>query len=288
MKSLLQKAVRRGHTKTVNSVLQYFIQNDETHQNRWLRNRLAVITTEECWPYLNEVTYDNSVNTIAHHYTQLALAVKDKNAAGLGSLALALKNKEYFVPSDTEIVDVATLLHNPGSVWENPGRSRLSFQAQIMISKAEEAYRKSTHDYDKATAVAAAYLATTQPTCPVEYFTEGSSNEFPIWTAFDRHTPYGAEAIVEAAKSIGVDMSIAQWLAFYQDGSKCTNLAPSPWWDRYLECRYYLHGMSAMEAQSIWNRLAPIVQEIVQSRVQMIKNVLARHEQVEEVQYSLF
>ena len=41
MRSLLQKAVRRGNTEMVNSVLHYFIQ---TGQDKWIRNRLAVIT----------------------------------------------------------------------------------------------------------------------------------------------------------------------------------------------------------------------------------------------------
>ena len=54
MRSLLQKAVRRGNTEMVNSVLQYFLQTD---QDKWLRNRLAVITVEECWPYYGSLMH---------------------------------------------------------------------------------------------------------------------------------------------------------------------------------------------------------------------------------------
>jgi len=106
MRSLLQKAVRRGNTEMVNSVLHYFIQ---TGQDKWIRNRLAVITAEECWPYLNKVNY----SSLTYHYNQLTTAIKNKDAAGLGSVALAYKNNSYFVPSDLAIMEVAEILLPP-------------------------------------------------------------------------------------------------------------------------------------------------------------------------------
>jgi hypothetical protein len=121
MRSLLQKAVRRGNTEMVNSVLQYFLQ---TVQDKWLRNRLAVITTEECWSYLNEVNY----SSLIHHYNQLTTAIKNKDAAGLGSLALAYKDKSYFVPSDLSIMEVADLLQRPNYFWENTRNYKLDYQ----------------------------------------------------------------------------------------------------------------------------------------------------------------
>jgi hypothetical protein len=38
----------------------------------------------------------------------------------------------------------------------------------------------------------------------------------------------------------------------------------------------------------IWNRLAPIIQELLKDRVEHIKEVLGRYEPVEEVQLELF
>src|ERR1035437_7380913 len=121
MRSLLQKAVRRGNTEMVNSVLQYFIQ---TGQDKWLRNRLAVITAEECWPYLNEVNY----SSLIHHYNQVTTATKNKDAAGLGSVALAYKDKSYFVPSDLAIMEVAELLQHPNYFWDNSRNYKLDYQ----------------------------------------------------------------------------------------------------------------------------------------------------------------
>ena len=119
---------------------------------------------------------------------------------------------------------------------------------------------------------------TTQPTYP----------EFPIWVAFDRHTGLGGDAIIKAARAIGVDTSDALWIAFYIEGSKCSNLTPSPWWDKYLQCRYYAHKISPEEAVNTWNRLAPVIQELLKARVEHIKEVLGRYSPVEEMQLALF
>jgi hypothetical protein len=192
--SLLQKAVRRGHTGMVNSVLQCLLQYPE--QQKWLRNRLAVITTEECWPYIHELDYEDLI----YNYNQLTLAVKDKDAAGLGSLALALKNKAHYVPEDTAIVDVAELLQHPADLWRN---NKLK-----VIRQCEEAYKKCSQECDKATVVATAYLAMTEPVSVLQY-NEPVESKFPIWVAFDKHTGLGSDAIIDAAKSIGVEPSLA-------------------------------------------------------------------------------
>ena len=68
---------------------------------------------------------------------------------------------------------------------------------------------------------------TTQPTYPTD-------PEFPIWVAFDRHTGLGRDAIIKAARTIGVDTSDALWIAFYIEGSKCSTMTPSQYWDKYL------------------------------------------------------
>ncbi|MDR3611040.1 MAG: hypothetical protein P4L27_10790 [Ignavibacteriaceae bacterium] len=276
MRSLLQKAVRRGNTTMVNSVLQYFIQ---TGQDKWLRNRLAVITAEECWPYLGSPTHD---------YITLTTAIKNKDAAGLGSVALAYKNKSYYVPPDAATVEVAELLERPNYFFENTRNYKLDYPQHKFMEKAKEAYHKSTHEGDKATALAAAYLVAKHGVPQVQHTTQPTQPEFPIWVAFDKHTTLGGDAIIEAARSIGVDASSALWIAFYIEGSKCSNLAPSPWWDKYLQCRYYAHNISPEEAQDKWERLVPVLKDLLKNRVEDIKDVLSRYSPVEEAQMSLF
>jgi hypothetical protein len=275
MRSLLQKAVRRGNTEMVNSVLQYFIQ---TGQDKWLRNRLTVITAEECWPYLSSPTHD---------YIELTTAIKNKDAAGLGSVALAYRDKSYYVPPETEVMEVAELLERPNYFFENTRNYKLDYPQHVFMEKAKEAYRKSTHEGDKATALAAAYLVAKHPMPEVSYVAQ-PNYEFPIWVAFDKHTTLGGDAIIEAARSIGVDASSALCIAFYIEGSKCSNLAPSPWWDLYLKCRYYAHNISPEEAQDIWDRLVPVLKDLLKDRVENIKEVLSRYSPIEEAQLTLF
>jgi hypothetical protein len=263
----------------VNSVLQYFLQ---TGQDKWLRNRLPVITAEECWPYLSNPT---------HNYITLTTAIKNKDAAGLGSVALAYKNKSYYVPSDPETMEVAELLERPNYFFENTRNYKLDYPQHVFMEKAKEAYRKSSHEGDKATALAAAYLVAKHPMPEVSYVaqpTQPTQPEFPIWIAFDKHTTLGGDAIVEAARSIGVDASEALCIAFYIEGSKCSNLAPSPWWELYLKCRYFAHNISPEEAQNKWDRLVPVLKDMLKDRVEDIKDILSRYSPVEEAQMSLF
>jgi hypothetical protein len=52
-------------------------------------------------------------SSLTYHYNQLTTAIKNKDAAGLGSVALAYKNNSYFVPSDLAIMEVAEILLPP-------------------------------------------------------------------------------------------------------------------------------------------------------------------------------
>ena len=80
-----------------------------------------------------------------------------------------------------------------------------------------------------------------------------------------------------------MDPSLAQWLAFYQEGSLCNPMTPSPWWNRWLECRYYLHRITPDVAQKIWDRTTQIKEQVL-----YIQDVLGRYKPLSEMQLSLF
>ena len=54
--SLITKAVGRGNVDLVEKVFKYLI-NIEGQLN-WLKDRLAVIGYEECWPYANRLNFN--------------------------------------------------------------------------------------------------------------------------------------------------------------------------------------------------------------------------------------
>lgn len=117
-KSLIQKAIRRGDTEMTSRAFYHLL---ESGQFDWLRKRLAVITFEECWPYALNVTYDINEPLILKHCLNLAKAVKNKNAAGLGQLIYAFSkgNKSMLNGSgdDETIIELADDLNSPTSFW---------------------------------------------------------------------------------------------------------------------------------------------------------------------------
>ncbi len=78
-RSLLQKAVRRGNEELTEKVVKYLTNVGDTI---WLKNRFPIIVFEECWTYTG------------NHYNVLARTVKNKNAAGLGALAVKMNTSE--------------------------------------------------------------------------------------------------------------------------------------------------------------------------------------------------
>ena len=92
--SLIQKAVRRGNVELVEKVFNYLC--DKKGQDKWLRNRLAVIGYEECWPYANELDYSCGDYKLLEQYKAITCRVKNKDCDGLAYLAKRLNqwNKE--------------------------------------------------------------------------------------------------------------------------------------------------------------------------------------------------
>ena len=108
-RSLLQKAVRRGNATIAKATFRYLV--SERDEFDWVRSRLAVITFEEAWPYGMSVTFGRSETEILGHYTALCTCAKNKDAAGLGSLAYALSEGDESVlagdPDDRQIRVIA-------------------------------------------------------------------------------------------------------------------------------------------------------------------------------------
>jgi hypothetical protein len=53
LRSLLQKAVRRGHSAVVQNTARRL---DAARDRTWLRSRAVVITFEECWPLAQQLS----------------------------------------------------------------------------------------------------------------------------------------------------------------------------------------------------------------------------------------
>ncbi len=181
-RSLLQKAVRRGNEELTEKVVKYLTNVGDT---TWLKNRFPIMVFEECWTYTGQ------------SYSTLSRTVKNKNAAGLG--ALALKNN---TSDDIAIRTVARGLENPVKFWEWVRSNNSNKQ---IIETAFSASRKSVFPDDKAMMFAAAYLAVKYPVPETQVIEPNNDPNFPYWIAIDKHTGRGREIYIEACKEIELD-----------------------------------------------------------------------------------
>jgi hypothetical protein len=194
--SLLQKAVRRGNIDVVNMTVKYLL---SVGDSKWLHKRLPVLIYEECWPVGNSITQGN----ILEQYITLSSTVKNKDAAGLATLAVKYKEGDWKAlrgsnSQRSAIKSVSNAIDNPDAFWKWALENGTRHVGRINAAKA--AVTKANFEADKAMFYAAAYFAAKDEVPLVADAQPLNSPNFPYWVAFDKHTDYGREVISEAAQ----------------------------------------------------------------------------------------
>ncbi len=264
-RSLLQKAIRRGNAPIVRATFRYLVA--ERDELAWLRTRLAVMTFEEAWPYVELVSFGRSEAEILGHYLALCRSVKNKDAAGLGSLAYALSQGDQSVLNGDEgdwfIRVIAKAITSREKFWawvESEGIPR-NEEARKLAVRALEGSKKAGWPWDKAFAYATALFAAKCSLPMLESIPTDDTSEFLFWIAIDKHTPKGKSTIRAVAEEMGVRSNIALWLSFYLESGVCSHLVESRWWEREKRWRFSKLGLAEGEAEGVWARLRPTVAE---------------------------
>jgi len=274
-RSLLQKALRRADIDMTRQAVAYLIHNNDFD---WMRNRLAVLTFEECWTYGLEVSYDNDEHIISEHIYKLVGTVKNRNAAGLGSLAYALSEGDESVydggSEDRNIKIIAEAIKRHKDFWEWTKNQDITDKQKTLVEKADKGFRKAGWPWDRAFAQAAAYLAIKDDIPDTIYIQPKSDSNFPLWVAIDKHTQQGKAAIREAAKQINFNANKALWLAFYFESAKCNDIQFSPWWEREVKWRMKKLELDYEEARQTWERLKPIVIDLLKEETEKLQEKL--------------
>ena len=275
IRSFLQKAIRRGDDELTKQAIAYILKIDEF---QWMRKRLAVMTFEECWNYGLTVAFDNDEDIIRKHYLELAKTVKNKNAAGLGSLAYALSKGDESVyqkdSGDKAIKIVSEAVKRPTEFWIWAHKQNLSIKQRTLIENADKGFRKAGWPWDRAFTQAAAYLAITDNIPEISYLNSTSGSTFPLWVGIDKHTKEGKIAIRKAAKRSGFDANKALWLAFYFESAQCNKIENSPWWTREIKWRMAKLQLDFEQGKEIWEDLRPTVKELLHEEVNKLKDKL--------------
>jgi hypothetical protein len=266
--SLLQKAVRRGNIDVVNMTVKYLL---SVGDSKWLKNRFAVLVYEECWPVGNKLTNSN----ILDQYVTLAQSVKNKDAAGLSTLAAKYHEGDWKALRGTKvqrdaITSVSNAIDNPDAFWEWARDNGAGHIGRINAAKA--AVTKANFEADRAMMFAAAYFAAKDEVPLTANAKPQQSPEFPYWVAFDKHTDYGREVISEAAQKIDIYPSRARQLAFYLEGAICNDITISPYWQLAKDWRMEKMGYTYSQANIIWEQLKPVIIELTKKKAGELKD----------------
>lgn len=259
-RSLLQKAVRRGHADLVLTT-SALLESLNSRGKNWYRTRTAIITFEECWPLGSELIFNRKFHSKVAALIKVTRAAKSRDAAGLGYLANALIEGDTAVlngtSDDKHVKIIANAINRPDDFW-NWIAARKAPGKQLMLAKNAMRFKNVGLPPDRAVIQAAAYLATIDE-LPSGKQGPPMDQAFPYWAAFDKHTPEGKLVLRDVARDLHIPPPQLEWAFFYFEGAKTNGEIPSKWWDRNCRRNFKKTGLPIEEAHLLWEPVKPQV-----------------------------
>lgn len=276
-RSLLQKAVRRGHVDLVYTT-SALIESLGSKEKDWYRTRTAIITFEECWPLGCELNFNRKFHSKVAALIKVSRVQKIRDASGLGYLAYALHKGDTSVydgtPEDKHIRIVANAIQRPDDFWRWISAQKQSERQAALFENAMR-FKHEGLPRDKAVIQAAAYLAIT--TDAQETAESPPADEaFPFWVVFDRHTPEGILALREVARDLHIQLPQLEWACFYYEGSKTNGDVSPTWWDRRCKWHFQKVGLTVEEVHLLWEPAKEQVIDALAGEARWLKNELYR------------
>jgi hypothetical protein len=276
-RSLLQKAVRRGHVDLVYTT-SALLESLSSKEKNWYRTRTAIITFEECWPLGSELVFNRKFHSKVAALVKVTKSLKSRDASGLGYLAYALHEGDPSVfdgtPDDKHLKIIANAIERPHDFWHWIATQKIPEEHNALVENAGR-FKDEGSPRDKAVLQAAAYLAITAqfPACSE---LGPSVQTFPYWVAFDRHTPEGKLVLRDVARDLHIPLPQLVWTCFYFEGAQTNGEVPSKWWDRHCRWRFKKVGLPAEEAHLLWGPAKSQVIESLTQESRRLQNELYR------------
>jgi len=251
LRSLLQKAVRRGNPKLAEIVACRLAENGDSS---WLDTRVGVIAFEECWPYGERLLRQLPLVSLV----EMAGLTKNKEAAGLGALAHALAAGDHSVlnvaADPLAVKIVAASLTRTDDFFSWAGRSLGPKENNNFLRIARAYFRRASWPWDKAFASAATYLLCSGQSLELGKASPqlGTISQFPLWVAVDKHTPAGKAALRRTASKLRVNTNQLEWASFYFESARCSDRKEGSWWEIEMAWRLQKIGMKVEEANALW------------------------------------
>lgn len=258
LRSLLQKAIRRGHADLAATVATRL---DQIGDRRWLRSRAVVLAYEECWPSTVDMALPPATASKVLWLRRLAGLKKQKDAAGLGTFAHALSEGDTTVlgdsPDERAVRVIATAIQRPGDFWHWATTEAKTQRSAAFVRQAKASISAPTWPWDKAFVMSAAYLALASDAPQASPGTLPDES-FPFWCAIDKHTPAGKIALATVADALEVPRRQLTWASFYFESAVVHGLEHSPWWEAERRWRLKRAGLSVEQALELWARARPL------------------------------
>ena len=274
-RSLLQKAVRRGCPDLVGRTAAHLF---DIEDKSWLPSITAVITFEECWQTALRWNYSPELIDIIDQLSFSSEVVKNKQAAGLGSLAYALTQDDRSVLDGhklgDDILKVARGLDDPKKFISRLKDQSLDESSRILLESAQKGIKKASWPWDKAFVVAAAYLAVKDGVSSIEKSDiEIDIDNFPFWAAIDKHTEDGKQVLKKTAAELKQNQNRVSWCSFYFESAVLNEFQLSNWWELEMTWRLGKTGLSIDQGIDLWHLARPIVEE----KLKLISAELKEH-----------
>ena len=273
LRSLLQKTVRRGDAQLAETVA---CRLAERGDSAWLKTRAGVIAFEECWPYGTKLLNHHPLVSLR----EMACLTKNKEAAGLGSLAHALAEGDLSVldaaPDPVAVKIVAASLTRTEEFFSWAAQSCHEVERADLLRTARTYFLRASWPWDKAFASAAAYFACLGNSLTLERAPPANVTmlHFPLWVAVDKHTPAGRSALRKVASRLQVPPSQLEWASFYLESASCNERRAGTWWEAEMEWRFQTVHLEVSEAQTLWGAARDYVRNEVAEGVELLEAVL--------------
>lgn len=273
LRSLIQKAVRRGKTDLIEEVLLAIVKNGDLG---WLKTRTPVIVFEECWTQTSLLAKGSAELDVL---CKVAETIKNKDAAGLGTLAFAASEGDAsvfsFASDRLAIKIVAAALKRPSDFFNWALRECVSDRNILIINEAQYYLNKAFFPWDKAFVLASAYLSVFDDLGDLSNRSTSVVSQCPYWVAIDRHTLGGKRALHRVAHSMQLSVELLGWVSFYLEGAKTNDLVDCQWWEAEKCWRFAKFGIDASVANQIWTEAATQVERAVQNEVDIVAEMLS-------------
>lgn len=274
LRSLLQKAVRRGFTKVADATARKL---DALGDRTWLRSRAVVITFEECWPMGQFLAITREPESRFGAISSVSFRVKQKDAAGLGALAHEYHEGDRsmldVVPDTSDLRNVSEALSRPAAFFPWARSQCRSSEASAVVEAAEKYLAAATWAWDKACILAGAYLASKGglPLCSPLAPTD---SEFPYWVALDKHTPQGKEVLQQIGHELGTSYRQLIWSGFYFESARVNAQLASPWFEAERSWRLRGAGLTLQTAERLWERVRPLLPDRLRSEAAALREAV--------------